>query len=395
MKYNFDEIINRKGTSCLKHDLANVIFNTTEDIIPMWVADMDFKSPEVIVNALKERCNHEVFGYTAPSKEYFEAVINWLKTRYKVNAKKNELHFIPGIVAGIAYFLQAFTKVGDNILITTPVYPPFINLPKDTGRNLIISKLNIVDGRFNIDFDDFEEKAKQSKVFIMSNPHNPGGTVWTKQELEKIANICYKHNVLVISDEIHADLTFEQFTHTSFSTISKEAKDISVTFIAPSKTFNIAGLSSSIAYVANQDLRDEFFGYLEKNHVAFGSVFAYTAATAAFTKEGAEWLEQLNKYVLQNVEYVCDFIDKNMPNVTYIKPEASFLVWIDFNRLNVDHKTLKDLLINEAKVGMNDGLDFGDQNDCCFRMNVGCPLSIVKQALNQILNTLKKHNYVL
>ena len=257
--YDFDEIIERRGTDCFKWDALKAMYGR-EDLTPMWVADMDFRSPDFVLEAIKQRCDHPVLGYTMPSKSYWQAMTTWLQKHYQIQTTKESLHFIPGIVAGIAYALLCLTQPGDKVLVTTPVYPPFLNLPKDSGRILIASPLKIINGRFAIDFDDFERKIADCKVFIMSNPHNPAGTVCGTEVLRKIADICERHSVTVISDEIHADLTLPGHHHVSYSTVSPEAARHSITFMAPSKTFNIAGLGSSVCFISDETLRKRFFG---------------------------------------------------------------------------------------------------------------------------------------
>ncbi|MBR5783664.1 MAG: pyridoxal phosphate-dependent aminotransferase [Bacteroidales bacterium] len=384
--YNFDEIIERKGTSSVKHDMMNRDFGRN-DLLPMWVADMDFRSPDFVMDAIRKRCEHEVLGYTYGSRSYFEAIINWFANHYDIKAEKEELHYIPGIVAGIAFAIQSFTNVGDSILITTPVYPPFVHLPLSNARNLVCSPLSIKNGRFEIDFSDLEEKAKGCKLMILSNPHNPAGTIWSKEELKKIADICAANNCVVISDEIHADLTLNGRKHTSFSTVSEMARDISITFIAPSKTFNIPGLGSSVCYIHNEDIRNTYFGFLEGYEVANGNVFAYIGAEAAF-REGEEWLKQLKVYLQKNVDFLEAYLSQNMPKIKVVLPEASYLAWLDFNAYNMEHNEIKSKLINDAKVALNDGTQFGGKDyEGCFRINIGCPQSILKLALDRIYET--------
>lgn len=387
MQYNFDEVIDRYGTSSVKYDLVEKVFGRN-DVTPMWVADMDFKAPQFILDAIKKRCEHPVLGYTFGSDNYFKVVIDWLKKHYDISAEKHELHYVPGIVAGISFCLQAFTEPGDKILVMNPVYPPFIKLPKNNGRNLLVNELQLVDNQFVIDFEDFERKAKGCKMFILSNPHNPGGRVWSEEELNRMADICYDNNVIVISDEIHADLTLHGFKHHSFASISQKAKDISITFIAPSKTFNIAGLATSIAYINNAELRNTLFSYLDNYEIANGNVFAYLGAEVAFCREGEIWLAQLKDYIAKNVTYVDEFFKKNLPLVKPILPQASFLVWLDFRGLNISHQQLVDRLINVAKVGLNNGLEFGDNYSCFMRMNIGCPTEKLASALDRIALSL-------
>ena len=380
---NFDEIIPRKGTNCVKHDALKQFFGS-DDLLPMWVADMDFRSPDFVMEALRRRCEHEVLGYAIAPDSYWQAVINWLSNHYHISATRDELHFIPGIVAGIAYVLQAMTSPGDGILVTTPVYPPFLNLPQNSHRQLVCSPLRVVDGRFAFDFDDFEWRAHQCQWLILSNPHNPGGTVWDEETLSRIADICYRNNVNVISDEIHADMTLPPHRHVSFSTVSPHAADISITFVAPSKTFNIAGLSSSVCYCPNEQLRKRFFGYLDAYEVANGNIFAFVGAEAAYSK-GEKWLQQLLEYLQGNVDCLHSFLAGRLPRVKAILPEASYLAWLDFSEMGVEHEELRDRLLTRAHVALNDGTTFGgDSYRCCFRINLGCPRSILLEALERI-----------
>ena len=395
MKYNFDEIIERRGTDCFKWDALESMYGRG-DVTPMWVADMDFRSPDFVMEAIRQRCDHEVLGYTMPSEGYIQAVTTWLDRHYNIQASKKELHFIPGIVAGIAYTLLCLTQPGDKVLVTTPVYPPFLNLPKDSDRTLVTSPLKIANGRFEIDFEDFERKAEGCKLFIMSNPHNPAGTVWGTEVLKKIADICERHNVLVISDEIHADLTLPGHQHVSYSNVSKKG----ITFMAPSKTFNIAGLGSSVCYIPDEALRKRFFGWLDALGVAGGNIFAFTAAEAAF-KDGEEWLRQMLEYLQENVQTLGLFMQERMPKVKAVLPEASYLAWLDFSDYGLTHEQLKDKLLNEAKVALNDGTTFGvrdhkgatteigDAYRCCFRLNLGCPKSMLLDALERIAQAVR------
>ena len=398
-QYNFDEIIDRKGTDCFKWDALQAMYGRG-DVTPMWVADMDFRSPDFVMDAIRKRCDHEVLGYTMPSEGYWQAATTWLDRHYNIQATKNDLHFIPGIVAGIAYTLLCLTKPGDKILVTTPVYPPFINLPKESGRELVCSPLKITDGskgdlaplrspsRFEIDFEDFEHKVEGCKIFIMSNPHNPAGTIWGTDVLRRIADICERHNVIVISDEIHADLTLPGHHHVSYSTVSETAKRNSITFMAPSKTFNIAGLGSSICYIADADLRKHFFGWLDALGIAGGNIFAFTAAEAAF-RDGEEWLRQMLEYLHENVRTLEQFLQERMPRVKAVLPEASYLAWLDFSNYGMTHEELKDKLLNEAKVALNDGTTFGGKMyERCFRLNIGCPRQMLLDALNRIADAM-------
>ncbi|MBO7648921.1 MAG: PatB family C-S lyase [Bacteroidales bacterium] len=387
--YNFDEIVPRRGTHCVKHDMLKQFFGT-DDLLPMWVADMDFKTPDFILDAIRKRCEHEVLGYTFSSDTYICAIINWLQTHYGITTQWKNLHFIPGIVQGIAFVLQAFTQPGDKVLVTTPVYPPFLNVPHRSGRIFVSTPLRIVDGRFTVDFEDFEEKAKGCKVFILANPHNPGGRVWSPEELRRFAEICHRQHVLVIADEIHADMTFAPQRHTSFSTVSDEAFHNSITFIAPSKTFNMAGLASSVGYVPDPEIKKQFFGFLDANELSLGNIFAYTAAEAAF-RHGEEWRLQLLDYLQGNIDFTEQYLQKHLPKVKMMRPEASFLIWMDFRELGLSHKELVDKMLYDAKVGLNSGLDYGPEGEGFMRMNIGTPRAIVKEALDHITSALSAY----
>ena len=382
-QYNFDEIIERRGTDCFKWDALKAMYGR-DDLLPMWVADMDFRSPDFVLEAIRKRCEHPVLGYTMPGEGYWIAVTTWLEKHYALRTTKETLHFIPGIVAGISYALLALTQPGDKILVTTPVYHPFLHVPKDAGRIVVASPLKISGGRFEIDFDDFERRAAGCRVFIMSNPHNPAGTVWGKEVLQRIADICERHNVLVISDEIHADLTLPGHQHVSYSAVS----DKGILFMAPSKTFNIAGLGSYICHIADPDLRKRFFGWLDALGVAGGNIFAFTAAEAAFA-HGEEWRQQMLRYIDNNVHVLDTFLRQRLPRVKAVLPEASYLAWLDFSDYGIDHHDLAERFIQHAHVAMNDGVDFGGEDyRGCFRLNIGCPQSTLLQALDSIANTL-------
>ena len=383
-QYNFDDIVPRKGTYCVKHDMTPEVFGT-DDLLPMWVADMDFKTPDFIMEAIRKRCEHEVLGYTFAPDGYKMAVLNWFQKRYGIATKWNRMRFVPGIVQGIAFVLQTFTVPGDKVLITTPVYPPFINVPHRTGRVFVSSPLKTENGRFTFDFEDLERKAEGCKVMILSNPHNPGGTVWTKEELAQVADICLHHKVLVISDEIHADLTYPEFHHTSFSTVSKAAECNSITFFAPSKTFNIAGLHSSVSYVPDEIIRKEFYGFLDHNELSLGNIFGYYAAEAAFA-HGEEWLRQLLEYLQGNINTADQFLKENCPEITFMRPQASFLLWMDFRAWHLPQKDLERKLIYDAKIGLNNGTDYGPEGEGFMRMNIGTNRATVIEGLRRIQN---------
>lgn len=387
-KYDFDRPIQRRGTDCVKYDLMKTLYGR-DDLLPMWVADMDFRSPDFVMDALRNRCNHEVLGYATVPAAYTDALRQWLLTHYAIDAESSELHFIPGIVAGIAYALLSLTQPGDKVLVTTPVYPPFLNLPTACGRQVECSPLLVKDGRFAIDFPDFERRAAGCKMLILSNPHNPAGTVWGAEVLARVADICDRHGLTVVSDEIHADMTLPGHSHVSYSTVSEAARRHSLTFMAPSKTFNIAGLGSSTCYVADPALRRRFFGWLDGMGVAGGNIFAFVGAEAAFS-QGEEWRRQMVDYLAANVAALRTFLSERMPRVSVLLPEASYLAWLDFSAYGMSHDDLADRIVNKARLALNDGTTFGGEAfRCCFRLNLGCPRAMLTEALERLAQALE------
>lgn len=384
--YNFDEIIDRKGTSCVKYDGLKNAYQGKENLIPLWVADMDFATPDFIVEALKKRCEHPVFGYTFDDDEYYESIQTWLDYKYHWKTEREWISYIPGIVKGIGLAVQCFTQPGDKVIIQPPVYHPFRLVPTRMGREVVYNPLKLEDGIYKMDFEQLESLIdKDCKMLILSNPHNPGGVVWEKEVLVKLAQICSAHGILVISDEIHAEMTYPQFRHHPFATVSEEAAACSVTFMAPSKTFNIAGIVSSYALVPDSRMREKFYSFLEAGELNAGTIFAFTATKAAYTY-GAEWLQQMRSYVIENVNFVDEYLKKNIPQIKVYRPQASFLVWLDCRELKLTQPELVQLFEDKAGLALNDGTMFGKEGEGFMRLNIGCPRSI----LNQALESLKK-----
>ena len=384
--YNFDEIIDRKGTSCVKYDGLKNAYQGKENLIPLWVADMDFATPDFIVEALKKRCEHPVFGYTFDDDEYYESIQTWLDYKYHWKTEREWISYIPGIVKGIGLAVQCFTQPGDKVIIQPPVYHPFRLVPTRMGREVVYNPLKFEDGVYKMDFEQLESLIdKDCKMLILSNPHNPGGVVWEKEALVKLAQICSAHGILVISDEIHAEMTYPQFRHHPFATVSEEAAACSVTFMAPSKTFNIAGIVSSYALVPDSRIREKFYSFLEAGELNAGTIFAFTATKAAY-RYGAEWLQQMRSYVIENVNFVDEYLKKNIPQIKVYRPQASFLVWLDCRELKLTQPELVQLFEDKAGLALNDGTMFGKEGEGFMRLNIGCPRSI----LNQALESLKK-----
>ena len=382
--YNFDEVINRKGTSCVKYDGLKDAYQGKENLIPLWVADMDFATPDFIIDALKKRCEHPIFGYTFDDDEYYASILTWLHYKYNWKAEREWITYIPGIVKGIGLAVQCFTQPGDKVIIQPPIYHPFRLVPTRMGREVVYNPLKLEDGVYKMDFEQLESLIdKDCKMLILSNPHNPGGIVWEKEALVKLAQICSAHGILVISDEIHAEMTYPQFRHHPFATVSPEAAACSVTFMAPSKTFNIAGIVSSYAIVPDAQLREKFYSFLEAGELNAGTIFAFTATKAAYTY-GAEWLQQMRSYVIENVNFVDEYLKKNIPQIKAYRPQASFLIWLDCRELGLSQPDLVHLFEDKAGLALNDGTMFGKEGEGFMRLNVGCPRSILSKALESL-----------
>jgi cystathionine beta-lyase len=381
--YRFDAIIPRNGSNCLKYDRLEKVFGTA-DALALWVADMDFPTPDFILNAIRERCDHEILGYPILQEGWYTAIQSWLKSRFNWDVQQQELGFVPGIVSGMAFALQCFTKPGDRVLIQTPVYAPFFKIPEKNNREVVINPLVYHNGRFEIDFDDFEAKAASGcKAFILCSPHNPGGRIWNPEELRRMLDICKKHHLLVISDEIHADLTLPGFTHTPAALVAdSDALDL-ITLMAPSKTFNMPGLSSSYYILQKPALKKRFEQFLEAAELSNGNIFAFVAPEAAYT-HGAEWLKQLTAYLQRNVDFVDRYIRENMPRIQVCRPEASFLVWLDCRELHLSNEDLQDFFLKKARLALNPGHLFGRGGEGFMRLNIGCPQAILSEAMHRL-----------
>ena len=388
MKYNFDEIIDRTGTSCVKWDIREMFFKK-QDVLPMWVADMDFKTPDFIVDAVKQRAEHPVYGYTIRPESYYTSLINWIDKKHRWKIDKDWVIFSPGIVPAVNMAVMAYTKPGDKIIVQPPVYFPFFGAVKDNGRQLVNNQLKLNNGRYDMDFEDLEKQIdSRTRMVIISNPHNPGGSAWTKEELTRLGEICIKHNLILISDEIHSDLAIPPNKHTVAANLSKEIAGVTVTMMAPSKTFNLAGMASSSVIISNEKLRNDFQIMLDRVHVGMGNLFGMVASEAAYT-HGEEWLNQMLIYVKGNIDFMEEYISKNIPKVKMIRPEATYMVWLDFRELAMDNDTLKQFIIEKARLGLNDGPVFGPGGEGFQRINLACPRAYVEEAMNRLENAIK------
>lgn len=390
MDYNFDEVVCRKHTDALKLEALAPRWGRT-DLLPMWVADMDFKTPPFIVEVMKKRMECEVFGYTARPESWYEAIISWQARRHQWTITKEMISFVPGVVPALAMAVQSFTERGEKVMIQQPVYNPFAQVVRNNHRELVNCPLELKDGQYHINFEVFEEKIKGCKLFLFCHPHNPGGRVWTREELQKVAAICAQNNVIVVADEIHADLTLPPYQHIPFATVSEEAAQNSVVFASPSKAFNMAGLATSYAVIANPTLRRRFESYVEGNELAAGNVFAFNTVVAAYNK-GEEWLQQMLNYVQGNVDEVIHYIEKYIPQLKVIVPQASYLVFIDFSALQLSQKEIVALCTDKAHLALNDGAIYGEEGKGYMRINLACPRSVVKQALIQLKEAVRSIN---
>lgn len=385
--YNFDEIIDRKHSNCVKYDGYQDIYGA-DGLIPLWVADMDFKTPDFVFDAIKERINHPVLGYFIHSDGFYRSIIQWMERRHQWQVEKDWIYFAPGIVPGLAFLVQAFTAPGDKVLLQTPVYHPFYYVVQNQNREIVRNPLHLVEDHFEMDYEDLETKLKAGiKMMILCNPHNPLGRCWTKEELRKVGELCLQYHCLLVSDEIHSDLMMPGYKHTPVANISKEIAENTITCMAPSKTFNIAGLATSEIIIPNENLRKQFEKVMYDGvHLFVGNIFGELALEACYTY-GEEWLEQLLVYLKKNVDFVQQYIKENLPEIKTFRHEATYLPWLDFSGFRMSHEELFRKLADQARVALNDGQIFGEEGRCCFRINVACPKSTLEKAMEQIRTT--------
>ncbi|MEN5406126.1 MalY/PatB family protein [Aliarcobacter butzleri] len=383
MKYNFDEIINRNNTNSSKWD------TTQKGVIPMWVADMDFKVANPIIDSITNRAQHGIFGYTMIPKEFYDAEILWWEKRHNFKIKQEWIEPTVGVIPSLSAVVQAFCEQGDKVIIQSPVYNYFNSSITNNKCEIVTNNLIYNDGKYTIDFKDFEEKIKDEKVklFILCNPHNPVGRVWTKEELIIMGNLCIKYNVIILSDEIHRDLVYSDFKYTPIASISDEILAQSITCTAPSKTFNLAGLKTSNIIVANEKYKEKINRSLNINESIEPNVFGIEALISAYT-QSQDWLDELLIYLEKNRDFAVEFINKNIPQLKVIKPEATYLLWIDCSKLNIDSQTLVDKISNFGKVRLASGITYGKNADNFIRINIACPLEILEEGLKRVQKTI-------
>jgi len=384
MKYNFNEIIQRDNTNSLKFDFASRC-GKPEGLLPLWVADMDFKTPDSVIDALVKKSKHGIFGYSECGEEYFFILENWFKTHFNWNIKPEWLIKTPGVVYAIATAIRGLTKKGDAVLIQEPVYYPFSKMITLNDRKLIVNQLVYENGKYTIDFNDFENKIIENriKLFILCNPHNPVGRVWTKNELNRLGEICVKYGVTVVSDEIHQDFIYKGHKHVVFADLSPEFLKITITCTAPTKTFNLAGLQISNIFIKDRDLRKKFMEEMAKNGYNQLNVMGIVACMTAYSK-GREWLDELICYLGDNSKFVKNFLIERLPQIKLIEPEGTYLLWMDFNELGLSENELEKLIITKAGLWLDGGTMFGAGGEGFQRINIACPRLILEQALSQL-----------
>ncbi|QHS23113.1 putative C-S lyase [Virgibacillus sp. MSP4-1] len=385
----FQQKWDRTGTRSVKWDLTETFFKE-KDVLPMWVADMDFPSVDAVQEAITERAKHNIYGYSVTDQPLKDAIYGWLNKRHHWEINTDWLLFSPGVVTSLHMVVQALTNEEDHVLIQTPVYPPFYDAVKKHNRHVVKNSLQLKEGKYEIDFDDFEQQIIDHHVsmFILCSPHNPLGRVWTKEELTTMADICLKHNVTIVSDEIHGDLTYKEYTHVPIASLSEKFSQNAVTCMAPSKTFNLAGLQGSYLIVPDQDKRKKIKDQFSSQGLGMLNTFAIVAMEAAYL-HGGEWLDQMLEVLQENKEYVQKAFHDNTNLINVLDSEGTYLLWLDCRNMNLSSSELKQFFQSKAKVGLNDGLSFGHEGDGFMRMNIACPKETVAEGVNRILAALK------
>lgn len=386
---DFDTIIDRKNTDCLKYDFAKRR-GMPEDVLPLWVADMDFKTSSYVEDALAERARHGIFGYSESQTPYFEIVRDWMKRHHDWEVKEPWLIKTPGVVFALAMAVKAYTEPRDGVLIQSPVYYPFSEVIEDNGRRIVSNTLVLgEDHKYHIDFEDFERQIKENqvKLFFLCNPHNPVGRVWTTEELTRLGDICLKYQVTVVSDEIHSDFIFRG-RHQVFADLKREYADITVTCTAPSKTFNLAGLLLSNIFISNRELRHKFRQQVNAAGISQLSPFGLVACETAYT-QGEEWYQAMLAYVAENIAFTKEYVEKHLPGVEMVEHEGTYLVWLDFRKTGLSVEELEDLIVNRAKLWLDSGKIFGKSGEGFQRINVACPRQILEEALHRIREQLQ------
>jgi len=381
MKYNFDKIIDRSNSYSIKYEPT--WRGKPADVLPLWVADMDFAAPPCVQKAIIRRAKHGIYGYSEPDAAYFDVTRKWFETRFNWSPQRDWLTITPGVVTALYIAVRSLTAPGDGIVIQQPVYYPFESGIKKNGRQLLVNELQYGDGHYSIDFQDFEEKIKQAKLFILCNPHNPVGRVWKTDELTRMGEICLRHNVIVIADEIHQDFVFPGHKHIVFATLNQDFANITVTCTAPSKTFNLAGLMSANIFISNKNLREKFKEEYAGCGLSQPGVMGLIACKAAY-QDGADWLEQLIDYLAGNIAFLKTYLSNHIPKIKLIEPEGTYLAWLDCNALGIPAQKIDETIIQKGKLWLSAGHTFGKGGKGFERINLACPRSVLRNALDRL-----------
>ena len=389
MRYDFDEPIKRENTHSVKFDYTREYFGSI-DLIPMWVADMDFRTPDFIMEAIRKRTEHEILGYSIRPESFYQAIINWYRQRQDWAIERDWILFSPGVVAALSMAVNAFSKEGEKVIVQPPVYHPFFSVVKENKRELVYNTLVEDDGYYRMDLDDLKKKIdRDTKLLLLSHPHNPVGRVWSPTELKELSDLCLENNIVILTDEIHSDLVLHPHVHTPLRTLSDEIADIAVTCVAASKTFNLAGLSSSAVIISNENLRTLFSHEVQKGHLYMGNIFGTIAMEAAYS-QGGDWLDQLLVYLKGNADLLVDYTASNLPGISVRPPEATYLAWLDMKNLGMRSKQLREFMTRDARIGCNDGPSFGPGGSGYQRLNFACPRSTLEKALHQLKQAVEK-----
>ncbi len=386
MKYNFDEAIDRTNYHSVKWDELKTKFgDIPEDVLPMWIADMEFRSPQPVIEAIKKAAEHGIYGYTSRPLSYYQAIIDWMEKRHNWKVKKDWLVFSPGVVPALSFIIRAFTQPGDKVIVQPPVYYPFFRVIENNGCHVVNNPLKLSNKKYFMDYDDLERKVDDSRVklIILCSPHNPVGRVWQKEELIILGEICLEHNIIVVSDEIHADILFKGYRHIPFASISPAFAHHSITCTAPSKTFNLAGLQTSSIIIPNKKYCRIYENILDGLALDENNVFGLVALEAAY-RDGEEWLEQLLSYLNENLKFLMKYFEERIPKIKVIKPEGTYLVWLDCRQLGLSVKDLNNFMIKKAGVALDDGYWFGTEGEGFMRINIACPRSFLEESLKRI-----------
>lgn len=382
MKYNFDEIIDRSGSNALKYDLRKAVFDT-DDVIPLWVADMDFRTAQPVIDAVEAAARLGIYGYTATPERFFRAAADWQKRRHGRQLDTSLLSWSQGVISSLSACIELFTPAGGAVLIQPPVYHVFRNVITGCDRRVLESPLTERDGGWQVDWKDFEDKLRRSDMFVLCNPHNPLGKVWEEADLRRMAELCLRHRVLMVADEIHCDLLFHGKRHISVANLSPEITANTITLFSATKTFNLAGLQASLAAFPNLRMKQSFDHWWGRSHISFNNPLALPAVTAAF-EQGDEWLDQLLEYLDGNMTFVADYCRSRIPQIKTFAPDATYLMWLDCRELELNCDELRDFMIQKARLGMNEGRVFGPGGEGFMRLNAACPRSVLEEAMQRL-----------